>query len=62
MQNPNADSPLNCDAANLIRLKEAETYKNLGQLYAKQYAINSKQFKKEAQNPSSVANWFCISF
>jgi peroxin-4 len=42
MQNPNEDSPLNCDAANLIRLKEHETYKTLGQTYARQYAISSQ--------------------
>lgn len=42
MQNPNAHSPLNYDAANLISLKESETYRNLGQLYSKQYAISSK--------------------
>ena len=41
MQNPNADSPLNCDAANLIRLKEHEAYNTLAQEYSKEYAISS---------------------
>ena len=34
LQNPNADSPLNCDAANLIRLKETEAYNTLAKSYA----------------------------
>jgi peroxin-4 len=35
MENPNEDSPLNCDAANLIRLKEKDAYFALGRMYAR---------------------------
>lgn len=35
MENPNEDSPLNCDAANLIRLKEMETYNFMCRMYAR---------------------------
>jgi peroxin-4 len=52
MQNPNADSPLNCDAANLIRLKEKEAYDTLAQTYSKDYAISSQKFKGELKNCS----------
>lgn len=40
MENPNEDSPLNCDAANLIRLKEKEAYNFLAKMYSKEFAID----------------------
>ena len=46
LQNPNPDSPLNCDAANLLRLKEKEAYDTLAQGYAREYAVGSGSFKE----------------
>lgn len=53
MENPNEDSPLNCDAANLIRLKEREAYEGMGRMYAREFAISKKDYleaiKKDMQ-------------
>ncbi len=47
LENPNEDSPLNCDAANLIRLKEVDAYRHLAKMYAKEHAISSKEYKEK---------------
>jgi peroxin-4 len=49
MENPNEDSPLNCDAANLIRLKEHETYKHMAKMYAKEHAIARKSYEQRVR-------------
>lgn len=45
LENPNADSPLNCDAANLLRLKEKDAYNCLVKIYADEFAIKVSEFK-----------------
>lgn len=44
MENPNEDSPLNCDAANLIRLKEHEAYEQIARMYSKEFGITRSDF------------------
>jgi peroxin-4 len=40
LQNPNPDSPLNCDAANLLRANDKDGYIALAQYYTLKYAIS----------------------
>ena len=42
MMHPNADSPLNCDAGNLIRYGDLLGFKYLAQMYTIDYALNEK--------------------
>eukprot|EP00397_Hematodinium_sp_SG-2012_P051016 GEMP01059551.1.p1 GENE.GEMP01059551.1~~GEMP01059551.1.p1 ORF type:complete len:159 (+),score=20.45 GEMP01059551.1:105-581(+) len=39
---PNADSPLNCDAGNLIRSGDSRGFSSLARMYTKEYAIASQ--------------------
>jgi peroxin-4 len=39
LSDPNADSPLNCDAGNLIRHKDQKGYKSVARMYTIEYAI-----------------------
>lgn len=41
---PNADSPFNCDAGNLIRLGDKVGYDSLAQYYTKLYGISKAEF------------------
>lgn len=44
LQQPNPDSPLNCDAGNLLRANDAVGYKSLAKYYTNKYAISKHDF------------------
>lgn len=63
MENPNEDSPLNCDAANLIRLKEREAYEGMGRMYAREFAISKKDYLEAIKKDMQwffVYGWFYL--
>mmetsp|Transcript_7424 Transcript_7424/g.10196 ORF Transcript_7424/g.10196 Transcript_7424/m.10196 type:complete len:121 (+) Transcript_7424:2-364(+) len=41
MQEPNADSPLNCDAGNLLRSGDVRGYRSMAKMYTTEYAMSS---------------------
>ncbi|ORZ03735.1 ubiquitin-conjugating enzyme/RWD-like protein [Syncephalastrum racemosum] len=43
LSNPEASSPLNCDAANLLRCNDQLAYESLIRMYTQLYAIKDKQ-------------------
>eukprot|EP00927_Polykrikos_kofoidii_P062681 TRINITY_DN57489_c0_g1_i1.p1 TRINITY_DN57489_c0_g1~~TRINITY_DN57489_c0_g1_i1.p1 ORF type:complete len:153 (-),score=20.87 TRINITY_DN57489_c0_g1_i1:50-508(-) len=40
LMDPNADSPLNCDAGNLIRGGDIRGFKSMAKMYTDEYALN----------------------
>jgi peroxin-4 len=50
LMQPNADSPLNCDAGNLIRAGDLVGYSQLAEYYTDKYAICKKQFALNIQD------------
>lgn len=46
MQDPNADSPLNCDAGNMIRNNDKEAFFDTAALYTATHAISKMEFEK----------------
>ena len=40
LQNPNADSPLNCDAGNAIRAGDMLAFNSMALMYTVEYATN----------------------
>lgn len=44
LQQPNPDSPLNCDAGNLLRANDTTGYKSLAKYYTNKYAISKQQY------------------
>ena len=44
LANPNADSPLNCDAGNLLRAKDYDGFKSLASYYTERYAIDKNRY------------------
>ena len=55
LSNPNADSPLNCDAGNLIRHNDFLGYKSMAKMYTIEYATDFKQKEKKNDNkPSKI--------
>ena len=47
LSNPNADSPLNCDAGNLIRHHDYIGYRTMAKMYTVEYATDFKMKPKE---------------
>eukprot|EP00921_Rhytidocystis_pertsovi_P012043 GHVQ01019500.1.p1 GENE.GHVQ01019500.1~~GHVQ01019500.1.p1 ORF type:complete len:158 (-),score=17.61 GHVQ01019500.1:447-920(-) len=43
---PNPDSPLNCDAGNLLRLGDTRGFRSLALMYTIQYAVTNKTHSK----------------
>ena len=39
LDTPNADSPLNCDAGNMIRAGDLRAYNSMARMYTLEYAI-----------------------
>ena len=46
LENPNADSPLNCDCGNLLRCGDLEAYKAMAKMYTGEYALDKSEFKR----------------
>ncbi|KAL4472949.1 hypothetical protein ABPG72_020643 [Tetrahymena utriculariae] len=49
MSNPNADSPLNCDAGNLVRSGDMDGYLSLARVLTDEYAIQKDEFLKKVK-------------
>jgi len=45
MNHPNPDSPLNCDAGNLMRAGDLMGYNQLAHMYTLEHAINKKEYE-----------------
>ena len=50
LSNPNADSPLNCDAGNLIRHHDYIGYRTMAKMYTVEYSTDFKQKPKTHKN------------
>ena len=50
LSNPNADSPLNCDAGNLIRHHDYIGYRTMARMYTVEYATDFQQKPKTHKN------------
>mmetsp|Transcript_7919 Transcript_7919/g.5940 ORF Transcript_7919/g.5940 Transcript_7919/m.5940 type:complete len:98 (+) Transcript_7919:226-519(+) len=48
MNNPNADSPLNCDAGNAIRAGDVVAYQTMAYMYTMEFA--NEETKSEAED------------
>jgi peroxin-4 len=46
LENPNADSPLNCDCGNLLRNGDEEAYRSMARMYTGEYALSKAEFQK----------------
>jgi len=55
MGDPNADSPLNCDAGNVLRAGDTEAYAGLVSLYCGQFAVRVPQALLDKDNDVSSA-------
>lgn len=53
LENPNADSPLNCDCGNLLRNGDEEAYKSMARMYTEDYALSRKEFMKRLAERNS---------
>ncbi len=50
LSNPNADSPLNCDAGNLIRHHDYIGYRTMAKMYTVEYSTDFQQKPKSHKN------------
>ncbi|EGR32359.1 protein kinase domain protein [Ichthyophthirius multifiliis] len=57
MSNPNANSPLNCDAGNLVRSGDMTGYISLARMLTDEYAISKEEFKKMIQIQDQFKNY-----
>jgi peroxin-4 len=53
LETPNPDSPLNCDAGNLLRNGDRAAYEQMAELYTREEAIPVEAFKS-AWMPAKV--------
>lgn len=44
LSQPNPDSPLNCDAGNLMRANDLIGYNSLANYYSKKYSIDKREY------------------
>jgi len=54
MMDPNADSPLNCDAGNLIRNGDVRGFHNMARMYTVDHAINDPENPPGSTGPNYV--------
>ena len=46
LQDPNAESPLNCDAGNMIRGNDMEAFSSIARMYTKELALSKEEFER----------------
>ena len=53
LENPNADSPLNCDCGNMLRSGDVEVYRDVARMYTGEFALSKKEFMKRVDEGKS---------
>jgi hypothetical protein len=53
LQEPNADSPLNCDAGNLIRSGDVRGFRSMAKMYTVEHALKKREITDEEREGTS---------
>lgn len=53
LENPNADSPLNCDCGNMLRSGDIEVYRDVARMYTSEFSLSKQEFKKRVEQGKS---------
>jgi len=53
MNHPNPDSPLNCDAGNLMRAGDITGYNHMALMYTVEYALKKSEYEEKLKNSIS---------